>query len=113
MDPQFLLRQSIDEWIPCTFISLLPQSDSDLILTKTILLRRISSLLSKTSISESILKTLEIMEEIHHMSRTESHDSMRRACSSVDVKCATKFLREEPEDYSSFADAVNGRGKLG
>ncbi|KAJ8636940.1 hypothetical protein MRB53_011207 [Persea americana] len=112
---EFLLRQPIDDWIPCTFISLLPQPDSDLRLKKTILLRRISSLLSKTSISESILKTLEIMEEIHHMSGTETHDSMRRAYSSVAVECAAKFLREEPEDYSSFADAVNRvwKGKIG
>lgn len=55
------------------------------------------------------------MEEIHHRSGTKTPDSIKKAYSSVAVECAAKFLREEPEDYGAFADAVNRvwKGKVG
>lgn len=105
---EFVLRQPIHDSILIQLLSTLPHLDSDLRLKKTLLLRSLLSFLANpAAISDSVLQSIEMLEEVDHRLGSPIPDSLQAAYSSVAVECAAKFLREEPEDYTSFAAAVD------
>ncbi|GAB4855878.1 hypothetical protein Ancab_024517 [Ancistrocladus abbreviatus] len=91
---EFLLRQPIEDCIINSLLSVLPISNSDSRLKKTLLLRRIESELSNASVCENILEFLEIMEEIDHREGKPAPESMKAAYCAVAVDCTVRFMEE-------------------
>ncbi|XP_077224446.1 uncharacterized protein LOC143857822 [Tasmannia lanceolata] len=95
---EFLLRQPIEDWVLNRLVSILPSKKSDILLKKTILLRRICSSILKRSITEKILDSLESIEEIDREIGIRASDSIKAAYCAVAVDFTVGFLRENRFD---------------
>ncbi|GMG99947.1 hypothetical protein Nepgr_001787 [Nepenthes gracilis] len=103
---EFLLRQPIDDRILESLLSALPVPNSDSRLKKTLLLRRIESEASNGSVSEKILESLEIIEELDHREGKAASESMKEAYCMVAVDCTVRFLQENVEKNGKYFEAV-------
>lgn len=99
---EFVLRQPIDDWIVNRLVAVLPLPNDDVRLKKCILLRRIFSEVSKGTISEKILDSLEMIEELDIISPVISSEVaasvMRTAYGYVVVANILRFLGDNPDD---------------
>ncbi|KAF3776343.1 hypothetical protein EJ110_NYTH48498 [Nymphaea thermarum] len=108
---EFVLRQPINDWIVNRLVTVLPLPDEDICLKKSILLRRISSEVSKGTISEKILDSLEMVEELDSISPMISSEtaksSMRTAYGYVVVASILSFNPDdEAGDYYSAMQRI-------
>ncbi|KAF3776905.1 hypothetical protein EJ110_NYTH46351 [Nymphaea thermarum] len=108
---EFVLRQPINDWIVNRLVTVLPLPDEDICLKKSILLRRISSEVSKGTISEKILDSLEMVEELDSISPMISLEtaksSMRTAYGYVVVASILSFNPDdEAGDYYSAMQRI-------
>ncbi|PIA32484.1 hypothetical protein AQUCO_04500237v1 [Aquilegia coerulea] len=103
---EFLLRQPVEDQIVSHFISALPLSSLDHHLRKTLLLRNISSKIQKGLISEKILESLELIEEIDYQKGIKISQSMKDAYYTVAVDCTVKFLKEDPKNFSEYNNVI-------
>ncbi|KAL3517958.1 hypothetical protein ACH5RR_020547 [Cinchona calisaya] len=105
---EFLVRQPLDDRILSTLITLLPLSNENSSLKKSLLLRRIESEISTGSVSEKILDFLEQVEELDFQDKIKQHsDLIKAAYCSVAVACTVKFLNEKGDDGKfRYFDAV-------
>ncbi|OVA17274.1 SANT/Myb domain [Macleaya cordata] len=103
---EFLLQQPIEDRTMKTLLDILPYDNDDYRLMKRILLRSISSEISKGSVSEKTLETLEIIEEYDYQRGIVVLDSMREAYCAVAVHCTVMCLKENPYDFRNYFDAV-------
>ncbi|KAJ4954148.1 hypothetical protein NE237_030980 [Protea cynaroides] len=104
---EFIIRQPIEDRLLNDLVSLLPVSNNDIRLKKTILLRRISSEISTGSVSETILDCLEMIEELDYTEGKAVLDSMKAAYCAVAVDCTVKFLKENLDADNLYFNAVS------
>ncbi|RDY07523.1 hypothetical protein CR513_08353, partial [Mucuna pruriens] len=101
---EFLLRSSVPDSLIQKAITVLPLSDADPRLKKTLLLRTLRSLLLKASLPETALHILELLE---HLDAAPVSDALRRAYRAVAVECTVKYLAASPDDPAGeYAGAV-------
>ncbi|XP_027353908.1 uncharacterized protein LOC113864424 isoform X2 [Abrus precatorius] len=81
-----------------------PNADSRL--KKTILLKTLQHYLSTVSIAESILQTLEILEELLRLEGSPITAAMSAAYCAVAVECTLKYLQLELNDNPAYHGAV-------
>ncbi|KAF9587263.1 hypothetical protein IFM89_039510 [Coptis chinensis] len=112
---EFLLRQPIEDNVINLLLPALAPTINDHRMMKTFLLRRIRSELEKGFVSEKILETLELIEELDYREGVGILDSMKEAYCAVAVECVVMFLREEPKNMKEYRKAVDRiwRGRLG
>ncbi|KAJ7964316.1 Telomeric repeat-binding factor like [Quillaja saponaria] len=84
----------------------IPVSNSDLRLKKTLLLRTIQTEVSKGSVTENILEILEFIEELDRIDGIEVMDTMKGAYCAVAVECTVKYLEAFPYNEGKYLDAV-------
>lgn len=108
---EFVLRQSTEDWVANELLFALPVPSPLLPrLKKTLLLRRLSSDLTRPSLSGRTLLSLELIEELDRSTGADApSDSLVAAYAAVAVECTARFLRErsEDDDGEDFLDAVN------
>ncbi|KAK9147010.1 hypothetical protein Sjap_006913 [Stephania japonica] len=103
---EFLVRQPIKDHVLNRLIAVLPLPKDDSRLMKLLILRRISSEVSLGLISENILDSLEMIEEIDHDEGVKILDSMKEAYCKVAVDCTVRFLREDPDNSRAYFCSV-------
>ncbi|XP_027151822.1 uncharacterized protein LOC113751871 isoform X1 [Coffea eugenioides] len=105
---EFLVRQPLDDRIVSSLISILPPTNENSGLKKSLLLRRIESEISAGSVSEKILDILEQIEELDFQDKIKQHsDLIKAAYCSVAVACTAKFLNDKDVDSKfRYFDAV-------
>ncbi|KAK9084302.1 hypothetical protein Scep_030773 [Stephania cephalantha] len=103
---EFLVRQSIDDRVLNRLIAVLPFPKDDSRLMKLLILRRIYSEVSSGSISEKILDSLEMIEEIDHNEGMKILDSMKEAYCKVAMDCVVRFLREDLDNSRAYFCSV-------
>lgn len=104
---EFLLRQPTEDHALHRLVIALSLLVPDHRLVKTLLLRRISSEINNGIISEKILESLELIEEIDHLNNIRSLDSMKDAYCAVALDCVVRFLKENPKNFSEYTKAVD------
>ncbi|XP_038982008.1 uncharacterized protein LOC103721807 isoform X2 [Phoenix dactylifera] len=108
---EFVLRQPVDDWVANGLLFALPlPSPVPPRLKKTLLLRRLSSDLSRPCLSGRTLLSLELIEELDRSAGADApSDSLAAAYAAVAVECTACFLRERSDDDhgEDFFDAVN------
>ncbi|KAL5705639.1 hypothetical protein ACHQM5_023917 [Ranunculus cassubicifolius] len=110
---EFLLRQPIEDSDIIPLLPALCPSCQDHRLMKTLLLRRVSSEIQKDSISEKILESLELVEELDHEKGIKTLDSMKEAYYAVVVYCVMRLFKEDPENLLDNITLWNiWRGRL-
>lgn len=113
---EFLLRRPETKDLAERFLAVLPISNNDLRLKKTLLLRSIEADVSDASISETILENLEILEELERNQEIEILDSMKMAYCAVALECTVKYLVSSGEKPGAkYVDAVKRiwKGRIG
>lgn len=105
---EFLVRQPLDDRIVSSLITILPPTNENSGLKKSLLLRRIESEISTGSASEKILDILEQIEELDFQDKIKQHsDLIKTAYCSVAVACTVKFLNDKGVDSKfRYFDAV-------
>lgn len=105
---EFLVRQPLDDRIVSSLITILPPTNENSRLKKSLLLRRIESEISTGSVSEKILDILEQIEELDFQDKIKQHsDLIKAAYCSVAVACTVKFLNDKGVDSKfRYFDAV-------
>ncbi|XP_073108326.1 uncharacterized protein [Elaeis guineensis] len=108
---EFVLRQPAEDWMANELLFALPlPSPLSPRLKKILLLRRLSSDLSRPSLSARTLLSLELIEELERYAGAGApSNSLAAAYAAVAVECTTRFLRERSDDDhgEDFFDAVN------
>lgn len=89
---EFVLRQPEMDGLARKLLAVLPISDDDLRLKKTVLLRAIECEVADGYVNESVLEILEILEELDRSQGNAILDSMRAAYCIAAVECTVKFL---------------------
>ncbi|KAL5731376.1 hypothetical protein ACHQM5_004110 [Ranunculus cassubicifolius] len=102
---EFLLRQPVEDRELLPLISALSFSVHDHGVARTLLLRRITSVIDNDLISEGILESLELIEELNHQDGILISESMKAAYCAVARSCIVKNLKENPE-YSDAVDRI-------
>ncbi|KAF7834207.1 telomeric repeat-binding factor 2 [Senna tora] len=109
---EFVLRSNLPDSTAKRLFSILPISGVDSRLKKTVLLRSIKSDVSTASLTETLLDTLEIIEEFDRVEGTAITDTMKQAYCAVAVECTIKYLEALPDDddgddnHGLYLDAV-------
>ncbi|KAM7496364.1 hypothetical protein LguiA_020778 [Lonicera macranthoides] len=91
---EYLLRQPIDDRTLNSLISVLPLSNTHSTLKRTILVRRIESIIQKCTISEKLLEFLEQIEELNYREGIHITEKMKRAYCAVAVHCTLRLVEE-------------------
>ncbi|XP_054793119.1 uncharacterized protein LOC129298725 isoform X2 [Prosopis cineraria] len=106
---EFLLRSSIPDSIVKKIFKLLPFSDVDSRLRKTLVLRDVQSEVAAASLTENLLACLEVIEEINKLDGIAITTAMKEAYCAVAVQCTVKYLDACPHKNTNglFDDAVN------
>lgn len=89
---EFVLRQPEMDGLHRKLLAVLPISDDDLRLKKTVLLRAIECEVADGYVNESVLEILEILEELDRSQGNAILDSMKAAYCMAAVECTVKFL---------------------
>uniref|UniRef100_A0A2P2IPK3 Uncharacterized protein LOC105629849 n=1 Tax=Rhizophora mucronata TaxID=61149 RepID=A0A2P2IPK3_RHIMU len=117
---EFLLRQPISDLLAKKILAniYVPESHVDRRLKKTLILRSIVSEIGEGSVSETILDSLESLEELDRKEGIKITDSMKAAYRAVAVECAVKYLGGSPQKrrgQGRFFEAVERiwRGRIG
>ncbi|KAK4408774.1 hypothetical protein Sango_0458400 [Sesamum angolense] len=114
---EFLLRQPLEDRIVNSLLRALPLPRENPKLQKLILLKKLESEMSRNSISESTLESLEQLEEIEFRQGSEMvSDAMKHAYCSVAVECTVKLLVSgDGSSKFKFFEAVKRvwRGRIG
>ncbi|KAL4572520.1 hypothetical protein LXL04_019299 [Taraxacum kok-saghyz] len=106
---EFLIRQhSLDDRLLNTLIRVLPSSNNDTSIQKSLLLRKLESDIEKGTISERTLEFFEQIEELDHREgNTEVSEAMKSAYCAVAVHCTVKIIKEsEDDDQLKYFSAV-------
>ncbi|XP_057952442.1 uncharacterized protein LOC131146705 [Malania oleifera] len=103
---EFILRQPLEDSVMKAFLAVLPVSDRNPRLKKTLLLRSIKSETSKGSISEKLLNYLEFIEELDHTEGVVISESMKDAYCAVAVDCTVKCLEGKVDNRGKYFEAV-------
>ncbi|KAK7302166.1 hypothetical protein RJT34_13047 [Clitoria ternatea] len=104
---EFLVGSPItDTNIMKKLIFKIPISNPDFRLKKTLLLKTLQHHLSSISISESLLRILELLEELHRLHASPITPAMAAAYCSVAVECTLKFLQFELHNNPTYINAV-------
>ena len=111
---EFITREPVGESLVSRLISILPFSNCDPRMKKTLLLRKIQLEISDGSISENILELLEIIEGLDHNEGVSVLDSMKDAYCAVAVESTVKFLVGSDGKGGKYVNAVKRiwRGKI-
>ncbi|RDY00344.1 hypothetical protein CR513_16481, partial [Mucuna pruriens] len=106
---EFLLGNPLADSNPIKkVIRKIPVSDADSRLKKTLLLKTLQDHLSSVSISEPVLQTLELLEELHRRDASPVTPAMSTAYCAVAVDCTLKYLPLEPHHHNpAYLSAVN------
>ncbi|KAL6499890.1 hypothetical protein OROGR_027800 [Orobanche gracilis] len=117
---EFLLRQPLEDRILNSLLLALPLRNDNTHLKKMLLLRKLESEASRSSISEGVLELLEQLEELEFRQGNETvSEAMKRAYCAVAVECTVKLLENRENERNSskfkFFEAVKRvwRGKIG
>ncbi|GAV81097.1 Myb_DNA-binding domain-containing protein, partial [Cephalotus follicularis] len=102
---EFLLRQPIDDY-KINKVLLLSVPNNNPKIKKLILLRSIQTQISDASIPETILETLETIEELDRQEKIPITNSMKAAYCAVAVECTVKYLIVSPGWKGKYFDAV-------
>ncbi|KAB2616684.1 hypothetical protein D8674_023272 [Pyrus ussuriensis x Pyrus communis] len=89
---ELLLRDREKDCIAKKLLAVAPFSDQDYRLKKTVLLRTIECEVYEASVSETILETLEMIEDLDIREGITITESMKAAYCSVATECTVKFL---------------------
>ncbi|XP_048425492.1 uncharacterized protein LOC103945953 isoform X4 [Pyrus x bretschneideri] len=89
---ELLLRDREKDCIAKRLLAVAPFSDQDFRLKKTVLLRTIECEVYEASVSETILETLEMIEDLDIREGIATTESMKAAYCSVATECTVKFL---------------------
>ncbi|XP_068311655.1 uncharacterized protein [Pyrus communis] len=89
---ELLLRDREKDCIAKRLLAVAPFSDQDYRLKKTVLLRTIECEVYEASVSETILETLEMIEDLDIREGIDTTESMKAAYCSVATECTVKFL---------------------
>ncbi|KAJ7959926.1 Telomeric repeat-binding factor like [Quillaja saponaria] len=103
---EFLLRTSVPDSLIKKIIAVIPVSNSDLRLKKTLLLRTIQAEVSKGLVTETILEILEVIEEMDRIDGVSITDTMKAAYCAVAVECTVKHLAAFADDSGKYFGAV-------
>ncbi|KAM1753336.1 hypothetical protein ACFX1T_005782 [Malus domestica] len=89
---ELLLRDREKDCIAKRVLAVAPFSDQDYRLKKTVLLRTIECEVYEASVSEKILETLEMIEDLDIREGISTMESMKAAYCAVATECTVKFL---------------------
>ncbi|XP_009772851.1 uncharacterized protein LOC107799057 [Nicotiana tabacum] len=105
---EFILRQPLDDSILNALVHTLPLPNDNLNLKKALILRKLESEISNSSVTEKILELLELFEELDHQEGIETLKEMKSAYCAVAVECTVKFLNQKgaESDKGKYFEAV-------
>ncbi|EEF43178.1 uncharacterized protein LOC8261339 [Ricinus communis] len=108
---ELLVRKELHEPLVKKFLTNphLPLDNDNLRLKKTLLLRSIDSQISDGSVSETILDSLEAIEELDRENHIIITDSMKAAYCAVAVECTVKYLwgnQHKSRSQGKYVEAV-------
>lgn len=106
---EYVLRHCNEDWLVTELLRVLPFSNENLKLKKMVLLKRIRSEVSKGSISEQTLETLESLKDLNNREEFKKLNDairIRELCWSVAVECTVKHLRAEKIDWGGYNEAL-------
>lgn len=106
---EYVLRHCDDDWLVAELLRVLPFSNDNLKLKKMVLLKKIRSEVSKGSISEQTLETLESLKDLSNKEACNKLNDairIREMCWSVAVECTIKHLRAENMDWGGYNEAL-------
>ncbi|XP_023512217.1 uncharacterized protein LOC111777011 isoform X1 [Cucurbita pepo subsp. pepo] len=104
---EFVLRSSMDDHLLKRVLAVIPLSDKDFRLKKTVLLRAIESEISEAVITEKLLEIFEMIEQLEKAEGLQIMESMKAAYCAVAVECTVKYLLVEGVyKHGRYFDAV-------
>lgn len=103
---EFLVRQPDTSHVVKKLLPELELSNDDIRLKKTLVLRSIADEIAEGSISETILDSLEILEELDRKEGSKMTESMKRAYCAVAVECTVKYLVVGEFNKGKYLDAL-------
>ncbi|XP_060216895.1 uncharacterized protein LOC132644325 isoform X2 [Lycium barbarum] len=98
---EFILRQPLQDYILDALIGVLPLPNDHVRLKKALIVQKIQSEISNGSVSEKILKFLELMEELYTQEGIEASEAMQAAYCAVAVDCTVRFLGEKVKYFEA------------
>ncbi|XP_057863631.1 uncharacterized protein LOC131071698 isoform X2 [Cryptomeria japonica] len=106
---EYIIRHCNEDWIISGLIRALPISNENFKLKKMMLLKSISSDLSKGIISEKTLETLQSFKDLNRQIYRDSNSEklIQELCCKVAVECTVKFLRGTCKiNWDGYNDAL-------
>lgn len=103
---EYVLRHCNNDWVISELLRVLPFPKENLRLKKMILLKKISSDVSKGSISEKTLETLHSLKELNRQLWKNYEKNVQELCCKVAVECTVKHLRNGKIDWESYNEAL-------
>ncbi|KAF7817276.1 uncharacterized protein G2W53_031245 [Senna tora] len=107
---EYVLRSSLPDSDAKKISDVLPISVMDSRVRKTMFLRSIQSEVSSASITESILDTFEMIEELDRVDGIAITETMKQAYCAVAVECTIRYLDTSPDDNNNnqrfYSEAV-------
>ncbi|KAH9331799.1 hypothetical protein KI387_003907, partial [Taxus chinensis] len=106
---EYVIRYCNNDGIISGLLTVLPFSNENLKLKKMILLKKISSDVSKGSISEKTVETLQSLKDLNrHIYRNFNNEKiMQELCCKAAVECTVKHLRGSCNiDWSGYNEAL-------
>ncbi|KGN46758.1 uncharacterized protein LOC101205896 isoform X2 [Cucumis sativus] len=105
---EFILRTPMDRHLQKKVLAIVPISDKDFRLTKTVLLGSIESEIFEAVATEKLLQTFECIEQLDKAEGLAIMESMKAAYCAVAVECTVKFLLVEGiQKDGRYCDAVS------
>ncbi|XP_038901324.1 uncharacterized protein LOC120088243 [Benincasa hispida] len=111
---EFILRSKMDDHLQKRVMAVVPFSDKDFRLKKTVLLRSLESEILDAVLTEKLLVNFELIEQLDKAEGLAIMESMKGAYCAVAVECTVKYLLVEGiHKHGRYFDAVrriwNGR----
>ncbi|XP_022986836.1 telomeric repeat-binding factor 2-like isoform X2 [Cucurbita maxima] len=104
---EFILRSSMDDHLLKRVLAVIPLSNKDFRLKKTVLLRAIESEISEAVITDKLLEIFEMIEQLEKAEGLQIMESMKAAYCAVAVECTVKYLLVEGVyKHGRYFDAV-------
>ncbi|XP_021894043.1 uncharacterized protein LOC110811781 isoform X3 [Carica papaya] len=104
---EYIIRRPLADHILKKLLSGLELPEDNTRLKKTVVLRWISDEIAEGSVSETILDSLQTIEELDSKEDCKITDSMKRAYCAVAVECTVKYLVSGGVNRRKYQEAVN------
>ncbi|XP_044489362.1 uncharacterized protein LOC123213822 [Mangifera indica] len=104
---EFLLRHSTSDQLINKILVQLPISNNDSKFKKTLLLRSIQTQISDGVVSETILDTLQTIQDMDSKEGIKTTTSMKAAYRAVALECTVKYLGGSLDKHNKYSQALD------